>query len=118
MLASHVPGMVLGLGNTILSEIDKVPGLTEVTLCWGKTDAAKGKNKMISDANERKKGSKRQEMYKKGLEVASVEIGWSENLSQGREGSIRRSPSREREVLPGIWWKQAVAEETEGLRQK
>lgn len=41
-----------------------------------------------------------------------------EEIRIGSRGSIRRSPSREREVLPGIWWKQAVAEETEGLRQK
>lgn len=110
--------MVLGVGNTVLSETDKVPGLTEVTLCWGKTDAAKGKNKMISDASERKKGSERQEVDKKGLWVAPVETGWSESLSWGGEGSVRRSPSREREARAGIWWKQAVAEGTEGLRQK
>lgn len=32
--------------------------------------------------------------------------------------AVRRSPSREREARAGIWWKQAVAEGTEGLRQK
>ena len=78
----------------------------------------KGKNKMISDANESKKGSERQEVDGKGLEVASVGIGWSESLSGGWGGSIHRTPSRERGALPGVWWKQATAEGAEGLRQK
>lgn len=71
--------MVLGVGNTVLSEIDKVPGLTEVTLCWGKTDAAKGKNKMISDASERKKGSERRWIKR--------DCGWLQLKQAGQRAS-------------------------------